>query len=243
MASGHNVTEFAIPALQPLVIYLFVRPTGPSNQELSAQREVVLNMLLRLIEHPHIIQLLVFVLECYQGQASKWKENSALIFAALLAPIGRLQIILDSTTYLSGLHQLLGAMTPTVINIEGFLLALLKQRKITSATHLTRWLAILATALRLVETVFPEETLFGCIKGISLTTPGVECAGIQYNRAEPPETPGDTDALFGQFLLESLTLGVVSLQQLVQHPQIDPPHMLPVVLSDILLLMQILVTG
>ena len=31
MASGHNVTTFAIPALQPLVLALFVRSTKVST--------------------------------------------------------------------------------------------------------------------------------------------------------------------------------------------------------------------
>ena len=37
MASGHNVTTFAIPALQPLVLTLFVRPSR-ENSELDTQR-------------------------------------------------------------------------------------------------------------------------------------------------------------------------------------------------------------
>ena len=40
MASGSNVTSFAIPALQPLVLYLFVRPTTTESFELNTQREV-----------------------------------------------------------------------------------------------------------------------------------------------------------------------------------------------------------
>ena len=38
MASGHNVTTFAIPALQPLVLNLFVRPSRDNPIELDTQR-------------------------------------------------------------------------------------------------------------------------------------------------------------------------------------------------------------
>lgn len=38
MASGHNVTTFAIPALQPLVLTLFVRPSRENSSELDTQR-------------------------------------------------------------------------------------------------------------------------------------------------------------------------------------------------------------
>lgn len=41
MASGHNVTTFAIPALQPLVLNLFVRSTRLSS-DTDIQRFVFL---------------------------------------------------------------------------------------------------------------------------------------------------------------------------------------------------------
>lgn len=37
LASGHNVLTFAIPALQPLVLILFVKPAR-ENQDLEIQR-------------------------------------------------------------------------------------------------------------------------------------------------------------------------------------------------------------
>ena len=94
LASGHNVTTFAIPALQPLVLTLFVRPSRESSAELDTERylvysfflfaningskkncrEVVLNMLLRLIEHPRIIVLLCYVLDCYHKNRDRWQQ-------------------------------------------------------------------------------------------------------------------------------------------------------------------------
>lgn len=43
MASGHNVLTFAIPALQPLVLNLFVRPARES-QDLDIQRYVIFSI-------------------------------------------------------------------------------------------------------------------------------------------------------------------------------------------------------
>ena len=40
MASGKNVAAFAVPALRPLVMHLFMRSVGKPSEELSAQREV-----------------------------------------------------------------------------------------------------------------------------------------------------------------------------------------------------------
>ena len=75
MASGRNVTTFAIPALQPLVLTLFVRPSRESP-DLETQREVVLNMLLRLVAHHRIISLLCYVLECYSHRRQQWQQVS-----------------------------------------------------------------------------------------------------------------------------------------------------------------------
>ena len=75
MASGRNVTTFAIPALQPLVLTLFVRPSRESP-DLETQREVVLNMLLRLVSHHRIITLLCYVLECYSHRRQQWQQAS-----------------------------------------------------------------------------------------------------------------------------------------------------------------------
>lgn len=41
LASGQNVESFAIPALQPLVVYLFMTSTsGKPSKDLFTQREV-----------------------------------------------------------------------------------------------------------------------------------------------------------------------------------------------------------
>lgn len=75
MASGHSVHTFAIPALQPLVLNLFVRP-GSEGVELETQREVVLSMLLRVVDHSRVLSLLTHVLECFSHSASHWHRVS-----------------------------------------------------------------------------------------------------------------------------------------------------------------------
>ena len=78
MASGHSVTTFAIPALQPLVLNLFVRPSKDTS-ELETQQEVVLSMLLRVVEHSRVLMLLTHVLECYSRSPQHWQRVCLLI--------------------------------------------------------------------------------------------------------------------------------------------------------------------
>ena len=75
MASGHSVDTFAIPALQPLVLNLFVRP-GKEGSELETQREVVLSMLLRVVDHSRVMSLLTHVLDCFSRSSQHWHRVS-----------------------------------------------------------------------------------------------------------------------------------------------------------------------
>lgn len=77
MASGHSVDTFAIPALQPLVLNLFVRP-GSEGPELETQREVVLSMLLRVVDHSRVLSLLTHVLDCFSHSAQHWHRVSCM---------------------------------------------------------------------------------------------------------------------------------------------------------------------
>ena len=77
MASGHSVDTFAIPALQPLVLNLFVRP-GREDSELETQREVVLSMLIRVIDHSRVLPLLTHVLDCFSRSTEHWLRVRSL---------------------------------------------------------------------------------------------------------------------------------------------------------------------
>jgi huntingtin len=247
MASNQNMTSFAIPALQPLVLYLFVRPNPLESTELRTQREVALNMLLRLIDYSRVIQLLICVLECYQSNAQEWSTISSIVFAALLPPLGRLQASLDTPQTLSSLHQLLTAMTPSSISIQALLLTLSKQTHLSSITSLTRWLSLLSIVLRLLSVIFPEDTLKTNINNFQLTPPTVNFVGITI---EPLSWPHPSDektrplnydiTQLAMFLVDSLHLGLSSLSQLLYDPLVDH-SMLSLVLSDILLVIRILV--
>ena len=201
-------------------------------------------MLLRLVEYPRVIQLLIGVLECYQTNAQEWSTTSSLIFAALLAPLGRLQTHLDTPNSVSSLHQLLATMTPSAINAQGLMLALTKQTFIDSLRSVTRWLAILSTILRLTAVVFPEKTLLMQLKAIALTTPIVSVFGITLQRVDWSGEADETVVRLARFLVESLTLGLSCLSELICDPlESSTDILLPMILSDILLLMQILAKG
>lgn len=136
MASGHSVDTFAIPALQPLVLNLFVRP-GSEGPELETQREVVLSMLLRVVDHSRVLSLLTHVLDCFSHSAQHWHrvscdpvarggsacsplplQVSSQILASLLNAVARLSLVLDSADSMATLYHLFSAMDPSAISMK-----------------------------------------------------------------------------------------------------------------------------
>lgn len=135
MASGHSVDTFAIPALQPLVLNLFVRP-GKEGPELATQREVVLSMLLRVIDHSRVLSLLTHVLDCFSRSSQHWHrvglsplpslrhfslrtvQVSGQILASLLNAIARLSLVLDSADSMATIYHLFSAMDPSAVSVK-----------------------------------------------------------------------------------------------------------------------------
>lgn len=135
MASGHSVDTFAIPALQPLVLNLFVRP-GSEGPELETQREVVLSMLLRVVDHSCVLSLLTHVLDCFSHSAQHWHrvscnlwpevavhvplplQVSSQILASLLNAVARLSLVLESADSMATLYHLFSAMDPSAISMK-----------------------------------------------------------------------------------------------------------------------------
>lgn len=135
MASGHSVDTFAIPALQPLVLNLFVRP-GSEGVELETQREVVLSMLLRVVDHSRVLSLLTHILDCFSHSAQHWHrvsctlgqggrsasccllQVSSQILASLLNAVARLSLALDTADSMATLYHLFSAMDPSAISMK-----------------------------------------------------------------------------------------------------------------------------
>ncbi len=200
-------------------------------------------MLLRLVSYPSVIDMLICVLECYQHNAQEWVNTSSLVYAFLLAPIGRLQIELDSMSAISSLHHLFATMTPSTISIQTLVVAQMKQTKLSSPLYLTRWLAVLTCTLRLMYSIFPEERFFAEIKGMDLITPSVNCNGVEVcpiKLVDCKESPGSALSLAG-FLLDTITLSVTCIVLLLQHREQKGVAMLANVTTDIIILINTLV--
>ena len=209
-------------------------------------------MLLRLVEHPRIITLLTLVLESYHGNMQEWIDTSTKIFAAFLPPAGRLQVVLDTPSSLSSLHQLLATMSPAAINLKGMFFALLKPSYLSSLQQLGRWLALLASTLKLMVAVFPEVTVLTVLKGMSLLPPSLYLVGTDIQPLHWPDEEGVDEATkMACFVFSAVHLGTVALSHAMRGggggrgggEEESGRMLLPLVMADLLLLLQTLSSG
>ena len=205
--------------------------------------QVTLNMLLRLVNYPSVIDMLINVLECYQHDFKDWMNISSLVYAFLLAPIGRLLMELDSMAAISSLHHLFATMTPSTISIQTLVVAQMKQTALSSPLYLTRWLGVLTSILRLMYTIFPEEVFFKEIKGMALTTPTVNCNGVELCAIKTvgPDEPLGSPLCMAGFLFDTIALSVSCLIVMLQHNRQNGVEVLATVTTDIMILINTLI--
>lgn len=90
------LVSIAIPALQPIVHDLFVlrgSNKADAGKELETQKEVVVSMLLRLIQHHQVLEMFILVLQqCHKENEDKWKRLSRQIADVILPMIAKQQV-------------------------------------------------------------------------------------------------------------------------------------------------------
>ncbi|KAJ8416476.1 hypothetical protein AAFF_G00357640 [Aldrovandia affinis] len=126
MASGRKAVTHAIPALQPIVHDLFVlrgSNKADAGRELETQKEVVVSMLLRLIQHHQVLQMFILVLQqCHKENEDKWKRLSRQIADIILPMIAKQQMLLDSHEALGVLNTLFETVAPSSLRPVDMLL-------------------------------------------------------------------------------------------------------------------------
>lgn len=126
MASGQPPDKYVIPALQAIVEDLFLLPSAnrtDSRKELETQREVVVSVLLRLIQYPEVLELLLAVVHhSYQEGEDRWKKFSRQLIDVILPMMSRTQVHLDTRHSLNVLQRLFDSVSPSVFRPVDILL-------------------------------------------------------------------------------------------------------------------------
>ncbi|KAJ8272123.1 hypothetical protein COCON_G00109820 [Conger conger] len=195
MASGRWAVTHAIPALQPIVHDLFVlrgSNKADAGRELETQKEVVVSMLLRLIQHHQVLQMFILVLQqCHKENEDKWKRMSRQIADIILPMIAKQQMLLDSHEALGVLNTLFETVAPSSLRPVDMLLKSMFVTPITmeSVAMVQLWVSGILAVLRVLISQSTEDIVLSRVQELSLSPFLLSCQTVQRLRGEGPHTP------------------------------------------------------
>ncbi|XP_028309494.1 huntingtin isoform X2 [Gouania willdenowi] len=185
MASGRKAVTHAIPALQPIVHDLFVlrgSNKADAGKELDTQKEVVVSMLLRLIQHHQVLEMFILVLQqCHKENEDKWKRLSRQIADVILPMIAKQQMHLDSPEALGVLNTLFESVAPSSLRPVDMLLKSMFTIPATMASVATvqLWVSGILAVLRVLVSQSTEDIVLSRVHELSLSPYFLSCVTIQ----------------------------------------------------------------
>lgn len=202
MASGRKAVTHAIPALQPIVHDLFVlrgSNKADAGKELETQKEVVVSMLLRLIQHHQVLEMFILVLQqCHKENEDKWKRLSRQIADIILPMIGKQQMHLDSPEALGVLNTLFETVAPSSLRPVDMLL---KSMFVTPSTMVSvgtvqLWVSGILAILRVLISQSTEDIILCRVQELCLSPYLLSCSAIcllHNNDSSSPTAPPAAD--------------------------------------------------
>ncbi|KAJ8247772.1 hypothetical protein GJAV_G00250130 [Gymnothorax javanicus] len=199
MASGRKAVTHAIPALLPVVHDLFVlrgSNKADAGRELETQKEVVVSMLLRLIQHHQVVQMFVLVLQqCHKESEEKWKRLSRQIADIILPMIAKQQMLLDSHEALGVLNTLFETVAPSSLRPVDMLLKSMFVTPVTMASvgMVQLWVSGILAVLRVLISQSTEDIILSRVQELSLSPLLLSCQTIQTLRRSDPHALRDEE--------------------------------------------------
>uniref|UniRef100_A0A8C7AI54 Huntingtin n=1 Tax=Neovison vison TaxID=452646 RepID=A0A8C7AI54_NEOVI len=219
MASGRKAVTHAIPALQPIVHDLFVlRGTNKADagKELETQKEVVVSMLLRLVQHHQVLEMFILVLQqCHKENEDKWKRLSRQIADVILPMLAKQQMHIDSHEALGVLNTLFEILAPSSLRPVDMLLRsmFVTPDTMASVSTVQLWISGILAILRVLISQSTEDIVLSRIQELSFSPYLICCPVINRLRdGDSTSTPEEhsegrqikslPEETFSRFLLQ-----------------------------------------
>ncbi|XP_061581985.1 huntingtin isoform X5 [Cololabis saira] len=192
MASGRKAVTHAIPALQPIVHDLFVlrgSNKADAGKELDTQKEVVISMLLRLVQHHQVLEMFILVLQqCHKENEDKWKRLSRQIADVILPMIAKQQMHLDSPEALGVLNTLFETVAPSSLRPVDMLLKSMFTIPATMASVATvqLWVSGILAVIRVLVSQSTEDIVLSRVHELSLSPHLLSCHTIRHLHQQSP---------------------------------------------------------
>ncbi|XP_008576194.1 PREDICTED: huntingtin isoform X2 [Galeopterus variegatus] len=188
MASGRKAVTHAIPALQPIVHDLFVlrgANKADAGKELETQKEVVVSMLLRLIQHHQVLEMFILVLQqCHKENEDKWKRLSRQVADIILPMLAKQQMHIDSHEALGVLNTLFEILAPSSLRPVDMLLRsmFVTPNTMASVNTVQLWISGILAILRVLISQSTEDIVLSRIQELSFSPYLICCPVINRLR-------------------------------------------------------------
>jgi len=110
-------------------------PLPLKADQLDAEREVVLMMMLRLLGHHEVVSMCALVLEYYHDNHTKWVALSDQILPVLLPYMAKYDATMDTHETLSSLFRLMSVAAMEPYNIRALFELLLSNNNLVSVVY------------------------------------------------------------------------------------------------------------
>ncbi|XP_006893721.1 PREDICTED: huntingtin [Elephantulus edwardii] len=210
MASGRKAVTHAIPALQPIVHDLFVlrgANKADAGKELETQKEVVVSMLLRLIQHHQVLEMFILVLQqCHKENEDKWKRLSRQVADVILPMLAKQQMHIDSHEALGVLNTLFEILAPSSLRPVDMLLRsmFVTPSTMASVSTVQLWISGILAILRVLISQSTEDIVLSRIQELSFSAHLLSCPVINRLRegSSSPAPEGHSEGRHGKSLPE-----------------------------------------
>ena len=263
-ASGRNPEQLLLPALIPVAEDLFChrspqpkpspRPGGDPSDDLESQREVALNMLLKLMVFPEALRTMVTILGALKAEGEeKWRKVSRTITDVIIPLLVNHKIYINNKQSLELLKSLLNALAPGCLRpVDPVLAALLTcSVDLSLMKEVQRWLGFVVIGLTTLTIQSPEEGILGRLEelGIQLGQQRAAVNVLLNTSMESSTSTNSTDPLgvvglgdkpevtLTKFIIHVIGSACSKLHQIVySQPSCDGKDFLKEELSHLLLL-------
>lgn len=233
-ASGQDARTIVLPALIPVAQDLFQNRsnTGGDTVDLESQREVILNMLLKLIIYPEALEVILQIMVALKIEAEeKWRKLSRTLMDVLIPLLASQKIQIDNKAALDLIHGIFSSLCPSSLRpVDPLLSAMLTCFvDLANLKEVERWVGFILVSLTAITNQSPEEGILGRLEelGIQVGSPSPQALldtsmESSTSSSDPLRLGGQVrpEITFAKFLIQVIGASCSKLHQIAYSQSI-----------------------
>jgi hypothetical protein len=200
--------------------------------DLESQREVVLNMLLKLIIYPEALEVILQMMVALKIEAEeKWRKLSRTLMDVLVPLLASQKIQIDNKAALDLIHGIFASLCPSSLRpVDPLLSAMLTCFvDLANLKEVERWVGFILVSLTAITNQSPEEGILGRLEelGIQVGSPSPQALldtsmESSTSSSDPLRLGGQVrpEITFAKFLIQVIGASCSKLHQIAYSQSI-----------------------